>query len=499
MPANKTPVRCTICVCTVVTLLLSVSSALGGPFVAPADMRLRHDLLLLDDAGLINVPVTTWPLAWDDVMKALDDIDPLELAGALHFAYLRLKSSLRAATETGDVAYRVSAGAAVEPRAIRTFEDTPRDEGQLTAGLAWAGDRFAVDFRATATANPGDGDEFRPDGSFAGVILGNWMLSAGWQGRWWGPGRDGSLILSTNARPVPALAIQRMRSTAFESPWLSWIGPWTLTAFVGRLDDVRTIDDALLLGARAAFRPVRGLEIGVSRTAQLCGDNRPCDASTFADLLVGNDNRGVNVDPAEEPGNQLGGFDFRWSLPGKLPFALYAQWIAEDSRRGGPAIGSWLRQAGIEYHGAIGALPHRMHFEIAETSCRDGGIGFSELVADCAYEHSIYRTGYRYNGRPIAHGIDGDGLSYSFGVTLVQSAGHAWSATVRHMDINRAGQASAQHTLSALPQERLDVQVSHRRDLAWGAVHAGLGYRRIDDVSSAGESDITGFLQWSTR
>ncbi len=43
-----------------------------------------------------------------------------------------------------------------------------------------------------------------PDGSYLGVNVGNFMLSAGYIERWWGPGWDGSLILSTNARPIPA-------------------------------------------------------------------------------------------------------------------------------------------------------------------------------------------------------------------------------------------------------------------------------------------------------
>ena len=102
------------------------------------------------------------------------------------------------------------------------------------------------------------------------------------------------------------------------------------------LDDTRTINEARLFGIRGSFRPPNtGLEIGISRTAQWCGDGRPCNLGTFGDLLVGNDNRGVNVDPADEPGNQLGGFDIRWRLPKQMPAALYMQWIGEDGRGGG--------------------------------------------------------------------------------------------------------------------------------------------------------------------
>ena len=112
---------------------------------------------------------------------------------------------------------------------------------------------------------------------------------------------------------------------------------------MSQLDDERVVNDALLFGIRGSIRPVSGLEIGISRTAQWCGDDRPCDFSTFVDLLIGNDNRGVNVSPDDEPGNQLGGFDIRYSLPRQIPIAAYMQWIGEDGRGGGGAIGSWLR------------------------------------------------------------------------------------------------------------------------------------------------------------
>jgi len=478
-------------------LVCFATSAAASTFAAPGDPRLRYDLQLLADARVINVPLSTWPLSWPDVVNALDAVEPEALNAAELAAYARLREHAR--DVTGTVRRHLSASAATKPRIIRTFHDTPRENGEIAAGLSWTGNRFAAQLSAAYVSNPADGDHLRPDGTYLGMTLGNWMLSAGWQERWWGPGHDGSLILSNNARPVPAVGLQRKQSKAFESRWLRWIGPWTLTTFMGLLDDDRFIDDALLFGLRGVFRPHPSLEIGFSRTAQWCGEGRECDGSTFIDLLLGRDNRGVNVDPDDEPGNQLGGADLRWALPG-MPLAVYAQWIAEDTRRGGPEIGNWLRLAGVEHWGRAGALQHRTHFEVADTSCRMGGLGFSEVQPNCGYEHSIFRSGYRYHNRPLAHGIDGDGLSYSLGTTLVHSTGHTWNVTVRHMDINRVGAPDARHSVSATPLEWQDVQLTHRRVLDWGVIDAGLGYRRIDaDTGGTGSNDVTGFIQWSLQ
>jgi hypothetical protein len=356
----------------------------------------------------------------------------------------------------GDAFLELAVAGASEPRILRTFENTPREEGEAIAGVSWVGARYAFNLRATYVGNPLDGDEFRPDGTYVGVALGNWMLSGGWLERWWGPGRDAGTILSTNARPMPSIGIQR-------------IG-----------------------------RPLRGFEFGISRTAQWCGEGRRCDLKTFLRMLNGNDNQGANVDPEDEPGNQLAGFDMRWSLPREIPLALYMQWTAEDTRDTGASLHQWLRQVGVEYWGTIGDASHRTHIEVGDTLARLGGIGEGSKVPNSAYNHSIFQTGYRYNGRSIGHSMDGDGLSYSLGSTLVQSAGHTWNLSLRYMEINRAGSPDSHHTLSATPQELTDIQLSYERLTAFGRFYAGIGYSRLDDeVSGLTTSDSNGFLRWS--
>ena len=476
-------------------------TAAAMPLAAPGDMRLRHDLQLLNDSGVINLPLSAWPVSLGDVHNALNVVDVSDLGGANREAYIRAREHLARELETGTPRYRFGLAATENPRVIRGFENTPREEGEVSAGLSWSGERFAINLAATYVSNPFDEEDFRPDGTYVSMALGNWMLTAGWQDRWWGPSRDGSLILGSNARPTPGIMLQRNLSTPFETKWLSWMGPWTLSTFMSQLDDDRVINDALLFGVRGSFRPPgTGLEIGISRTAQWCGDDRPCDADTFVDLLLGNDNRGVNVDPEDEPGNQLGGFDIRWRLPKQIPVALYMQWIGEDGRGGGEGIGSWLRQLGMEYWGSIGELAHRTHFEVSDSMCREGGFGFSDKKPNCAYGHSIYQTGYRYLRRAIGHPGDGDTLSYSFGSTLVQSAGLVWNASLRYMEINREGSLNSRHTLTSNSQDMYDLQISHERLTQYGRFHAGLGYSRLEDQATGiSDSDVSGFVQWSSN
>ena len=98
---------------------------------------------------------------------------------------------------------------------------------------------------------------------------GNVTIAASTMDRWWGPGWDGSLILSNNARPMPALTIGRNRTHAFETKWLSWLGPWDLEVMFGQMEEDRVIPNTKFFGMRFTFRPFKSLEIGLSRSAQL--------------------------------------------------------------------------------------------------------------------------------------------------------------------------------------------------------------------------------------
>ncbi|MEJ2140633.1 MAG: capsule assembly Wzi family protein, partial [Gammaproteobacteria bacterium] len=119
---------------------------------------------------------------------------------------------------------------------------------------------------------------------------------------------------------------------------------------------------------------------------------------------------------------------------------------------------------------------------------------------DCAYNHPLYPAGYRYNSRVMGHSIDGDGRSYSVGSTLVDSRGHTWSVSLRYMQINLVGSPDPNHSLSATPQDRADIQLSHVRSTSFGRVHIGIGYSHLDDEASGVDaSDITGFIRWSMR
>jgi hypothetical protein len=448
----------------------------ADPFIAPGRAEVRVDLQQLADDGVIGGPITAWPLSWQSLVSDIENADLASLSIETRAALDRVTTELGYAEQTHRFLPHIRVGFASEPIAVRSFASTPRAEGELEAGISFTGDRLSLNLnviRAWESA-----DDWRLDGSYVGFATGNWSFVAGMPERWWGPGMQGSLILSNNARPLPQIGVQRLSVDGSRRRWLRWIGPWSMTSFIGQFDDERVIDDALLFGVRFTARPLEQLEFAFSRAAQLCGDGRPCGSSEFFNMLVGRDNSGRNVSAEDEPGNQLAGFDLRWSFS-EMPYAVYMQWIGEDSRQGGPQIGSFIRMIGAERHGRLGSSgwQHRTFVEMADTTCQEGGGGFGGNKFNCAYQHSTYRTGYRYEGRPLGYTTDTDSESLSVISVFNGPDNRSFEVGAYSVRVNQGPIAAGHlHSLSTTPASRYGVDLSHLRDLPLGRLRVRLSY-----------------------
>ena len=478
-----------------VLILFVAPLAWAGPYVAAGDTILRHDIQVLADHGVISTPVTTWPLAWGPVLTDLGNADLTQLPPVVLASYQRVRDRAKWETHSNELTFQAKAGVADNRPRIRSFQNTPRGKLEAGAGVGWLGDIVNVELNVQGADDQSDDDGIRFDDSMLGVVVGNWSIAGSTQQRWWGPGWDGSVILSNNARPMPSLVIDRVFAEPFETKWLSWLGPWNFNVMFGFMEEEREVPNAKFFGMRFNFRPLRSLEIGLSRTAQWCGDGRPCDFSTFGDLFLGRDNRGgegISID--NEPGNQLAGVDFRWS-PGLFgqPVAFYGQFVGEDEAGGFPS--RWLGQVGGEWSGYIAdRWSMRVYAEFAGTSCQ---FYESSELFNCAYNHGIYQTGYRYRNRSIGHAADNDARVISLGAILVDSDDIQWRALIRFGDLNRGGVPDSRNSLTPTTQELVSIDLAHSRVFSFGVIDGGIGYESVDDIAN-GSSDSSAriYLQW---
>jgi len=450
-----------------------VTVAPAQRLLAPGDIGLRNDLQLLADFGHLSAPITTWPIPVQDIQRDLANLALEKLSPPAQRAVKRLRQRLPA--QTNDYQHRetLSARVAGDRESLRGFTAWPRAKAEVGVASSGGQQQWGYELRYTYALEAEDDREHRFDGSYVAGALGNWLFSAGLQDRWWGPGWQGSLILGNNARPVPAVMVQRQMSLPFESRWLSWIGPWSFNAFFGQLESGRVVPDAKLLGMRVSFRPLVNLEIGLSRTAQWGGEGRPENLRSLGRLLLGQDNRGDDVTVNEEPGNQLAGYDLRWAFSVfERPLAAYFQLIGEDEA--GLLPSRFIGQLGFE---TWGVLPdnlgdYRLTVEYADTA-----VNFFEgdPLFNTAYAHSIYQSGYRYYGRSLGHGLDRDARQLSVGMIVHDQAERVWQAVVRYGELDR----------DTLPEPRfLRAELGVRWQYArrW-QVQAGVGvlWQQLDD------------------
>ncbi|OUU13037.1 MAG: hypothetical protein CBC00_00745, partial [Verrucomicrobia bacterium TMED40] len=384
----------------------------GEPFLAPDDPFIRHEIRMLGDEGDILSLQNNWPLNLGALSEYTSGDKP-------NWRHSLLEDKIEVENNSGWSSIFSTIGFSDNRVTSRGFSPEPRSNFASNISTSWMNDRFAGklslnSFYGMETDWKGRKDEsFALDGSYIAVRLGNWSASFSQQERWWGPGWDGSLILSTNARPIPGLSIDRRIPEPFETNWLSWIGPWSFHSFIGQMEDERAVPNPYLWGMRVDVRPtiIEGLEVGLFRTMQLGGDGYPSNFSVWVDAFLSQDNfHSHEAGKSSEPGNQLAGIDLRWKVF-DLPFAFYGQMTGEDEENFLPE--ALFFQYGIETWKDWGGASSRLFLEYVNlTSYWWTG---DPKTRNVTYNHGRYRDGFRYHGRPIGHWSDTDSQILSIG------------------------------------------------------------------------------------
>jgi hypothetical protein len=484
-----------------VVLAISLSSGRAhadAGWFASGDTQLRMDLQLLNDAEIIRYPLNQWPIPRAAIQYALASAKEHFATNTAVKAALERVRARAAAPAKGRTAIDTGIRGG-QPGLWRDFDTVAREDGELAAGLDWDSSRFSVGIEVTAVANPDDGDELRADGSHATVQLGNWLFSANELDRWWGPGHEGSLILSNNARPMPTLMVERAEAQPWSSKWLSWLGPWRMNFGISQMENSRQdIDAPLFMAWRVMVMPFKKIELGFSRTAQFCGEELECNLNVFGNLLAGNDNVGIDATAADEPGNQMAGFDMRWNSPlGSLPYALYGQYIGEDESSYLPA--KYIKQLGLEAWkpftdgGVIQGF-----FEYASTTCSANTS--RGPYYNCAYNQGRFNVeGYRYKGHVIGYTSDRDAENWALGAKYAAANGSVWTATARISRLNRDDFGDVNNTVASVPTD-YDALEFGWKGRQWGEdFSVDLGVQATEPANGEQEVEPFGFIGWQHK
>ena len=470
----------------------------GEPFLAPDDPFIRHEIRMLGDEGDILSLQNNWPLNLGALSEYTSGDKP-------NWRHSLLEDKIEVENNSGWSSIFSTIGFSDNRVTSRGFGPEPRSNFASNVSVSWMNDRFAAKLSMNAFYGmemdwKGRMDEgFASDGSYFSTRLGNWSATLGQVDRWWGPGWDGSLILSSNARSIPAISIERRIPEVFEAKWLSWLGPWNFQTFVGHMEEERHIPNPYLWGMRGDLNPtiLGGLEVGFFRMIQLGGKGRPLGFNTFVDAFLSEDNYGANTgnnDRSQEPGNQLAGIDFRWRIH-DAPIALYGQVVGEDEDKFLPNC--LMFQYGIEGWMSWQESSLRVFAEYVDlTSYWWTG---DPRTRNISYGHHIYKDGYRYRGRPVGHWADQDSKILSIGGLLQKVDGIGWGVTLRKGNLNEdnGGQSSVSNGVTT---DYVSVDLFNARKYPQHglSVHTSVGWESIEPLGGSKKDDgLSGFLSVS--
>ena len=301
--------------------------------------------------------------------------------------------------------FRLHAG----PVYSRNGDVPPNSQGLLIPD--GAGLRAGGFFRGAATGwlsfqAKGDFVTGGEDGSFGRLeessIRVGWptaTLEAGRFSLWWGPGRHGALLFTTNAEPLTGVRLRNPRPIEPGS-WFRFLGLIQYDLFVARLEKNRPIPHPVLSGIRVGIKPKPWLEIGASRAMHFGGENRGNGPSDWWNAFKGTDEN----EPGNQ-GNQLGGFDVSVNLPiRRQPIRAYMEAAGEDHARGHviPLPSKWAVLAGVFFPSVLGSPRWDLRLEAARNDLRGNGPSW--------YVHDASGNGYahRYRGRILGHHMGTD-------------------------------------------------------------------------------------------
>jgi hypothetical protein len=463
---------------------LSAAGVDASPWVEIGDAQLRSDIEILAAAGVIDDVTMQWPIPWGGIVERLKDPGVLsEQPDYVRDAAYRVFERGNKEAKPGRGRIGVTVDATNSANVVRGFDALGREgvQGQAHVEYLWKTTALRLQIGAQQ-ANHGDRQILVPDGSYIAQMVGGAVVYAGYKPHWWGPGWISSLILSNNARPMPQIGISRLRTTAFESPWLSWFGPWQAEFFVGVLDGPRLARNTIYDGLRISINPLPNLEIGLTRTDMMCGKGHVCNPINGY-FNLDNQNNAINIV------NDEGSIDIKYNgLFEGLAYEAYVQFMNEDTN---PFVHSGTSHlfggtVWIPMQIGIGRLTVEYASSLATRDIWGGGVfhGYT-------YNNGGYPDGMRYRDRTLGFSLDSDSTLLSVQASFVDNDQRALTLTYHRAQISNAQNLWGNVvTISPVAIEVAQVRMSVPLELGEQKVRIDIEGRYQDDQPRPGHGRL---------
>tara|TARA_Y100001936_G_scaffold213582_1_gene222638 strand:- start:134 stop:1906 length:1773 start_codon:yes stop_codon:yes gene_type:complete len=463
---------------SLILLCLPTKDVNTSPWVMPDDILVKHDLQILADAGLLNIPINSWPIAWGDVAYNLKVDDPEGYSTETLLSLQRIKQRL-IEEQIGGISATAEIKVAKNPDKIMTFFDPVNVKKLAASSASYMSKNLAINLKYEKTGTYDLLDE-----SFISLARGNYSITLGSKKNWWGPGWMGSTVLSSNSRPIRGISIERNFSDPFENRFLKLLGNWDMAFILGNIKNTNVTPDRRFSALRLGIRPLENLELGFSKSAVICNKGSNCGFSKIVDGLIGSENV-----------YDLNTIDYRVSASiFDIPYASYGQ-------ISGSSLSNSVGLFGLETWGSISGSQnfesYRVFTELSSTTC---GIFDGQSKYGCAYQNEKFPSGYHNGGSNIGYPLDGDSLSISFGGILVLDDTQLYKSTLAIGRINRGSNTG--YLFSQDSTDFLNFNLGYQLDLYWydiplGSFDFGLGFDIYKNkITGSSEKDPRLYVSW---
>jgi hypothetical protein len=240
--------------------------------------------------------------------------------------------------------------------------------------------------------------KFNLDESYFQYTKGIATYGIGAINRHWSFSENTSLILSHNARPSKSIYLKLKNKFGYH--WLPPKADWSFELFNGFIEASQN-KKSMLLGARAIFSPIEGLNIEFAQTSQWGGKEYSSGLSALGSALLFDTNKGKNANI-----NKMAGFGISYMFPKNIfPLRIYGQAIGEDEAGNLPSCYAYL--AGLEWSNTKTRYPITFGIEAIDTRIKTTTHGY--CGPNTMYSNSTYN--YTNYGNTMGTSIDTEGYS----------------------------------------------------------------------------------------
>jgi len=427
------------------TTALAAVPAAASPWAEVGDNQLRGDIGLLVSSGALRGVTIHWPLPWAAIVAGLERTPLDNYPAGVRAAAARVLARADVAAAPG-LSASLYADATNRPGVVYGFDGMGRGDVQAQLALEGNGEVFSgraalgIITRNLAGRRTG---KLMPEGTYLSVNIADQVrISAGYLDRWWGPGEISALQLSNNARPMPQVSIERASTGASSWPVLRWLGPWQWEFILGKMDGPQIQSNVYYDAMHLAISPLPGLELGVAKTDQFCGQGHPC--APLRDYFD-------NIDFSTHPDNVNGegSFEAKYSHTlGGVAFQVYAQMMMEDYSLAAHADASHLVGASIWVPAPEN--PVKLTAEFTDAIATTTLFSFGGRDYGITYNDYQYPDGMRYRGRTLGFSLDNDSTLLSLQGSWTDKDGRFYELALHHAAIGDAHSAGA-NGVSPLP------------------------------------------------